>query len=316
MTQEDALILVETSTSASVLLGVDPRKTYRDLAKLIHPDHVSKSLKSRADAAFAKLQAFYEGSQGKPNRVKFAEWEVTPFAKGSLCDLYSDNVTVLKIVRSQDDNDLMEAEAQSLGILQADKRSNKYKHYVPVIQKSFRASDRCTNVINHVAGYYSLADIKALYWNGIDFRHIVWMINRLLTTLGFVHNNGLVHGAILPEHLLYHPTTHGLVLIDWCYSVKINQPVTAIVSDYALRYPQEVLKKRFACPGTDIYMASWIVDYADHIPDRFKPLLTWMRAEGPLSRPQDAWELLDRWKKLAVEEFGDPQYLKLEIPKF
>ena len=36
---------------------------------------------------------------------------------------------------------------------------------------------------------------------------------------GEAHINGVIHGAVLPEHLLIHPEFHGLVLIDWTCAV-------------------------------------------------------------------------------------------------
>ena len=54
----------------------------------------------------------------------------------------------------------------------------------------------------------------------INSRHLVWIFNRLLTVLGFVHGLGVTHGAVLPEHILIRKRDHALMLIDWSYAVK------------------------------------------------------------------------------------------------
>jgi hypothetical protein len=57
---------------------------------------------------------------------------------------------------------------------------------------------------------------------------------------------GLVHGAVLPEHVLIQPDEHGLVLIDWCYSVPLtpSTPLRAPVTARAGLYPPEVAARR------------------------------------------------------------------------
>jgi aminoglycoside phosphotransferase (APT) family kinase protein len=50
----------------------------------------------------------------------------------------------------------------------------------------------------------------------VDPRDATWMWRRLLVGLGWVHRAGVVHGAIVEDHVLIHPGEHGLV--DWCYS--------------------------------------------------------------------------------------------------
>ena len=67
----------------------------------------------------------------------------------------------------------------------------------------------------------NLGDIAS---GGVDPRDAAWMWRRLLVALGFAHRAGVLHGAVLPEHVLIHPGEHGLVLVDWCYSVPGCHP--------------------------------------------------------------------------------------------
>ena len=63
---------------------------------------------------------------------------------------------------------------------------------------------------------YSLEEVRAAYPAGIDARDMAWMWRRLLTVLGFVHEQRLVHGCVTPDHVLIEPREHKLVLIGWC----------------------------------------------------------------------------------------------------
>lgn len=323
---ETALFLIETTAPAK-LFGADPQKAYRDLAKLIHPDRVELRLNKRAKDAFAKLSQMYAALNGKAAAHAeqiVGKWIVgAPLAKGDLADLYharsvtdETRVGVLKLARSPKDSDLMEQEYVSLGILHKHTGGDNFKRYLPKALDRFDASRRRANVLTVAVGARSLADIIALRPN-LDFRHVVWMVNRTLNVLGFAHECGIVHGAVLPEHLLFGPADHSLVLVDWCYSVSAEsrKHIPAIVKAHANLYPVEVARRVAAHPAVDIYMLfATIKATGVAIPKRFKSIFDWALAASPRSRPIDAWELQARWADLAKEEFGPPQFIQLDIP--
>jgi len=325
MTAKQAASLIEKAVSPTVVLGTDPEKNYKALAFLVHPDRATAALgKDRAEKAFAKLSTLYASLNGKTvsNAVILGDWIVEgAFAKGDICDLYrvthkdGRQKAILKIARSAVDNDLLTTEAATLGALQADKLADTFKVYVPRLLNNFVASGRQANVVPLADGYYSLADIKGIYSGGVDFRHCIWFMNRLLSALGFAHRNGICHGAVLPEHLLYHPEGHGLVLVDWCYSVKPGETIKARVKNREGYYPPEVGRKSPALASTDIYMAASAIMSAavKPLPRRFMALFDHCLAQSPKARPQDAWELQDRWQELSREEYGKPKYLKLDL---
>lgn len=75
---------------------------------------------------------------------------------------------------------------------------------------------RSALLLRHPAGFWgSLAAVRRLNPQGIDPRHGVWLWRRMLEVLAFVHDNGRVHGAVMPEHALVHPRDHGVLLIGW-----------------------------------------------------------------------------------------------------
>jgi hypothetical protein len=135
--------------------------------------------------------------------------------------------------------------------------------------------------------------------------------------LGFAHRNGVIHGAVLPQHLLYRPDDHGLQLVDWtCSCQDDTQRVPYAVTRYKDLYPVEVLfAEGTAYPATDIYMAFASMRWAaDSIPYRFRALFDWCLVESWKSRPGDPWAVQDKWVKLAEEEFGKPKFVPLEVP--
>ena len=325
MTTQQAFKKIVEAKTAAALFGDDKNAMFKRLAKLVHPDMVDGKMKARAHEAFTKLNRLYAEANGKAEPfsiMKIGSWIVKgSLAKGEIADLYGavsekDDEAVFKIARAAKDNDLMEAEAESLKKLWKSATTDNFKKYLPQMFESFKASGRRVNVLMSAGKYHrSLVDILSQYPGGLDFRHIVWMMNRLLSVLGYIHEQGIVHGAILPEHLLYQTEDHGLMLVDWCYSVEQGKPIRAIVKAHKSYYPPEVLKKRGASPATDIYMAAKVMLLAaERVPIRFRALLEeWCLVESVRARPQDAWGLQERWETLAKEEYGSPKYVRLEM---
>jgi serine/threonine protein kinase len=152
-------------------------------------------------------------------------------AEGDLADVHSctlKNGTMmelaLKIGREVRDNDLLENEIAILQYLYPPgTKDEKFFRYLPKLHASGHLPDR-----RHVAvfplmeGYLPVSDILTAYPKGIDFRDMVWMYKRLLAGLGFAHAMGVVHGAVLPPHVLVHPTGHGAKIIDWSYALNFT----------------------------------------------------------------------------------------------
>jgi hypothetical protein len=65
---------------------------------------------------------------------------------------------------------------------------------------------------------FTFPEARAAYPGGVDPRATLWMWNRILDQLACLHDVGLAHNAIAPEHLLIHPRDHGVVLCGWSES--------------------------------------------------------------------------------------------------
>lgn len=330
MTLLDTIKLVEGAKIAGNLFGKESdaqQDKYRKLAKVLHPDLVTDGkLKKRAADAFAKLADLYAKLNGKTDPAKpvvIGKWVIgEPIAGGDICDLYTaaskDAEGVLKIARLPRDNDLVEQEGFALKFLHAYKDGGEnYLRYIPKVFDSFEASGRRANVLTPCVKQWSLADIVGMIPD-LDFRHCVWMLNRALSALGYVHRAGVIHGAVVPSHLVYGPANHSLSLVDWCYSVtrESKKHIPAVVKDWKQCYPAEVSRKLAPLPSTDLYMlfASFKSFDRISIPKKFGIVFDLCLAGSPNSRPGDAWEVQDRLKQIAEDVYGPPRFLELKIP--
>jgi serine/threonine protein kinase len=325
MTTVDAIALIEGAKSADSLFGTETDKRFKELVGLVHPDKADVKLKARAEKAFNRLVELRNGKNGKPlpGESIIGNWIVgAPVARGDICDVYcceqkDDHAVkgIFKIARSPRDTDLMEQERFILKYL-ADKKPANFSKYLPTVFDSLDASGRRANVLSPADGL-SLAEIGSLFGSSLDPKHAIWMLNRSLSILGFIHKHGVVHGGVLPTHLIFGPKTHGLMLVDWCYSVtaESEKHIPAVVKDYSGLYPLEVSRKKPGTPETDIYMLfAAMRSTLVQLPKRFHGLFDWCMAASPKARPSEAWEVQERLVALAKEEYGEPRYIELVIP--
>ncbi|MEU8136901.1 molecular chaperone DnaJ [Streptodolium elevatio] len=326
-------------------------RMYRVLARLLHPDTVPEGRKAAAQAVFTRLSELWLRYQQTITGVTGRQVVITTRkraysvggerARGDIATLYkvtyadADGAEVralLKMPRSVSDNDLMEREATALARI-AREGDRKYAAYVPGLVEAFRhrdvgsGSERRANVVERVRGFVSLTEVREAYPDGLDARDVAWMWRRLLVALGYAHRAGVVHGAVVPDHVLIHPQKHGLVLVDWCYATLLErgpderygaatEHVPAMLDRYADMYPPEVPGKQPPDQSTDVFMATQCMTYLLNA-EAPKPLLRFARGctlPAPARRPHDAWQLLRELDELLGRLYGPRRFRPFTMP--
>jgi hypothetical protein len=315
MTTDEAITLIEEATGPGVLFGADPAGAYRRFARLTHPD--AHPGDGRAAAAFAKLAALWHDHkrQRKNTHRRLV-------AAGDIAKLYEHEQGLLKIARDPGDNDLLEREATALTALRS-RGDKRYLAYVPTFAGSQLHHDpasgvrRRANLIGRLDGFVSLAEVRAACPDGLDPRDAAWMWRRLLVAIGFAHRAGVIHAAVVPEHVLIHPAGHGLVLVDWCYSVAGPAGrAAAMPGKYADWYPPEVHRREPVGPDLDIYLATKCLTklMGEQAPP---PLVAFARGcvrPNPRGRPQDAWRLLGELDDVLGRLYGARKFRPFTMP--
>jgi hypothetical protein len=322
------------------------KKVYRKLARVLHPDlYAGTPDEQKAEEAFTLLTDYYDQAKDaianhvygrKPHvviRTKRHEHEIGDLVeRGDICDLYEALIDgtgagVLKLAREPADVDLLRAEETALKRLFAADGDPMFYPFLPEFTESFVYQDgaarKQANVLERLDDWYSLEEVHRVYPKGLSPLHMVWIWRRLLWILGYVHERGLIHGAVWPCHIMIHPTEHGLKLVDWCYSVKKPDEgeftaIKAVVPAYKSWYPKEVLDKQTPTSGTDIFMAVRSMIYLmggdavigsmnDNVPKGIRAFLKGCSRPNQRFRPQEAWLLLPEFDEL-LERMGPPYW--------
>lgn len=327
-------------------------------------NNATKHLNHLWDMAQGKIQRGTYGTSSSAGTSTGATIEINTrrnmylvsdrIAIGDLCNVYhctirpkangADEINgVFKVARRSDDNDLVSNEARILRRLHTHANDMpEMRPYLPQLAENFTYRDsvspspRQANVLHYDPkikspnDLYSLKEVREHYHSGVEPADMAWMWRRVLVILGFAHKNYIIHGAILPTHILIEPDLHGLVLIDWAYAVH-NPPtsgerISAISSPYEAWYPEDVFKREQATPGLDIFMAArCMVDVLggdaansrlpDHMPTKMKKYFEWCMSPGARMRPQDAWQLLEEFDTLIESLWGPRQFRPFEMPR-
>lgn len=344
--------LSEEATSAEI------KAAYRTLARKFHPD--ANGGNPVAEEAFKSIKEAHEVLSDPDKRTRYdstgsadpiviqsrkAKYELERLAfSGDLADIYrgtnldtKEDVAV-KVVRDSANNDLIGNEWETLKTVRpTDAEDTKHNRYFPRPIESFRTDDgtsrRQINVLSWLDNWWPFNQVRDAFHGQLRMEHGVWMFNRILGALGYIHNEKkIIHGAVVPSHVLAYssgkeddPMNHGVKLVDWCYAVPMGKRIQAIVPEYEGFYPPEVLAKKPATTGTDIYMAAKCIIYVlggnprinqlpSHVPGYLSAFLQGCVLNNPDMRPDNAWVLHAELREHMRTHFGPRKYVRFDMP--
>lgn len=322
------------------------KRRYRELAAMVHPDH-NPGQAVEASRAFQALQVWYTQARQRLEQSTYGQHTyitaatalhdyvgTTPPLHGDLCDLFPCQVgsgpVLLKVARSGSNNDLLQAEAQVLHRIERELAGQRVRAHFPTLIEHFRLRDtegrkHHVNVLRAEAGYVSLEEVLRAYPNGIDAADAAWMFNRILTAIGVLHNLGIIHGAVLPGHILIRPDDHNGMLIDWCYSVPLGETIKAVSPPSVAEYPPEVSARRPATAATDTYMAAACMvrllggnpataTLPPRVPKAIGALLRACLLPSPSRRSGDAWQIFEDFQEILAGLYGPRKFRPFVIP--
>jgi hypothetical protein len=193
------------------------------------------------------ISEIFDGTLFNPNPVVEHKKIRTRYER--IMDREADQDTkpvLVKIAKQAYDNDLIERDVTVLGRLhpESPKEPSNFHKYYPTSYGGALVEGRQAHILEEIKGCVTLATVLKAYPNGIDYRDMAWMLKRALVGMWYAHKQGVIHGAILPPHMLLTLEDHGGRLIDWSYSTEVRVKVPAMLNAYEDYYPPEVPSSR------------------------------------------------------------------------
>lgn len=329
MTLESIESALATVTDARDFFEPDKDRALRDYRAILHPDRYpgEPDKAARADKARKKLEEMYDFLKKPIHSLKSPKrtygLRSIMLRNGDVSDVWLANTEteeelryLLKVSRVPEGAAILKAEATNLKKVLAAAGTSVYAELLPVLCESFPIRDgmqKMVNVFLREEGLYTLEQVKAKH-GAVDHRHVAWIFKRLVSVLGLAHRAGIVHGAVLPQHVLINPVTHKIVLVGWGQSVAIGGVVKYGSASHRDVYPVEIVNKHPVGPGTDICMAArcacWLTS---SMPNKMGQFFRSCMLGGLKMRPTDAWELHDQFDVCLREIYGKPRYVLLEM---
>ena len=210
---------------------------------------------------------------------------------------------VLKVADGLAANSRIEREMRVISVLHTQKVP-QWRH-LPFVLDRFQAAGKKGLVFRKMHGF-SLREVRehSEHYRGVDQRHVVWMLDRMLSALGYVHSMGVVYGGITPDHVMIQPKNHNLFFAGGWAGAAHNPALSKerVEDPSEVFSAPEVIARGEIGPWSDIYslgkLAIWLLGgnpVTEEIPSSVeKPIQEFLRdllVQGPESRPSDAWEL-------------------------
>lgn len=305
------------------------RINYRRLARQSHPDmYTGIKDKEKAQKAFVHLTTLWE-SHEKPKVAQKSQIITKKHSYELVDKIHEDDVFMaykatydsgfedceLWIIRNPADNDLGQVAGSSLKKLNKEV-PDRFRAFFPEFVEMFKyrqgGNDRAVVAQKIPEGFYSIAEVKKAYPQGIHGRDVAWMFKRMLVAIGNTHDTGLVHGGISDDAILIHPEMHGLMLRNWQYSVETDNPLTAIDATCRNSYPMSVFDKEPQDYRLDVSMAAKI---AKSLLSSDAPRQLGIFFAGCMvsSLPHPA-DLLTEFDELLVRIYGSPKFHVFTMP--
>lgn len=260
------------------------------------------------------------------------ELPVDPTWTGDFSALYrartlsSHQAVILKIAATPKDNSLLEREARLLARFTGPKAKASLQaisRFVPHLLDTFlvageRGQRLRVNVTLDRPNVLSLTDIRRTFPDGLDPRDAAWIWRRVLGQTLAASMAGVVHGAIVPDHVLVEPITHEPVHLGWLHALdrSVGTPrITSIMTRWRDFYPPEVFNKHPVDHRSDLYMAGQTMIYLvggdvhrktlpSGFPDRVGRCILRCVHDIPARRPSDGRVVLDDFTRVIRETWG------------
>jgi hypothetical protein len=169
----------------------------------------------------------------------------------------------------------------------------RVEHGVARLGMNGRDGERRVAVMRWRSGFvHTWDDVRAAHPSGVTPETSVWMWKRVLELLGWVHRNGIAHGAVTLPHLVLHARDHGVVLVGWS-EARAGSPEGDLAA--SARAVIQVLGDVSRAPAP---LARLLDDHA-----RLAP-----------GHETDAWTLKDKLDAVARQAFGPPRFVPFAMP--
>lgn len=311
------------------------KKKYIEAIKICHPDKLTKEKEAIGHTASSLLNTFYDkalkeindktyNTLKKDNYIrkkpifelnindkdyKFYE-HISCLDTANLYYGLSNNKGIYLKIANEVDNDLLQNEYELVSRLN--------HHSIPTPLEIIRINGLISIIYDDFGGI-NLEEFKEEY-GFINEEHIGWVLERLLSSVGYIHSNNIVNGNIKPSNVYINPDNHNITLIDNSLSIENANDFD---SKYKIKNdiytPTNINKNSKVLPYVDIYAVGKIAinllggdinsnKLPKYINPEFEKFIQNLVTKGE----NDAYKLWDEIISIRNNTYGSKRFSKLE----
>jgi hypothetical protein len=284
------------------------------------------------DSTFMQGEFLESSQDGAEMRSKKGAYKLssTIFRSGDFSAIYRGKTiegtprpVIVKVAAEPTLNAWLEKEVTLLAELRdAKKGSDIYglKSYVPELIDTFLAKDGKNRhfrvvVTNSIPDLVSVTDIIDAYPDGLDPKDAAWVSRRIIAQTVAARMLGVVHSAMVPDHILVDPYKHEPLHIGWTHAVKKSERITHVIDRWRNFYPPEIFDKKIPDHRTDIYMAGKTIirlhggdekanTFPSAVPDEIARVILRAVESSPSRRFGDGMQFLDEYTRVVRKLWG------------
>ena len=339
------------------------RSKFNKLALIAHPDHAPPDGKAIAENAFMLLKDFRDRAekalQNGTYTLTFSAAGTTPattaksgveiiessratyrveskpYRTGDFSSLFRarvvgvDTAVLLKVAREPRSNPLLEKEATLIDRFR--KKGSGVMAFLPEITDSFYISgEKGTRyrvaVMPDRPNCLSLAHIRERLGQPFDPLHTGWIMRRVVAQAVAARMIGVVHAAIVPDHVLVDCISRDPCHIGWAHATDraTDERIRTVINRWRDWYPPEVFEKRVPGHRTDLYMVGktliWLLNgdvkknsIPDSIPKEIRSLILSCVVDDYKRRPESGRKFMNELTRVIRDAWGRT-YQPLVLP--
>ena len=279
-----------------------------------------------------------------PSWVSIGEnhWAIDKcIGQGDISDVYAGQrarwpteLVIVKVLRDRQNTALFDNEWKSLQVLHNSDApgADTFTTFIPQPiacgdTTSGSHAGKRVNIFRWATGFYHTFDeVLLAYPHGIPPRASIWVWRRILEVLSFLHSSGMVHGAVLPTHLLVQENEHGVRLVGYSAAGRFGEKLQTISPRFESFYPQTTRSLLTLTAQLDITMSARCMvallggnpkdgSLPATVPERLAGIVKRIALANPTSSVNaDAWAIREELGEIATEIFGSPQFIPIVMP--
>lgn len=291
------------------------------------------------DEANTKIRCCKYGVEGETSPIRAAKPEYTFSVGGIGYKLYPDATEYDGFLAYDADRQVTDRKSEKIILLAANSVDDNpelenmarvldnvsHKSLPVLLDKFLLDDDRTCLVLQEIKDAYDLCTVREKFPDGLPQEHTVWILDRLLSVVGFMHTKLVVHAGISPETVLITPYNHNAIPFDLTDAIMDANLEHAVYSSQHAYSAPEVGPDASPHPAADMYSIGLTMLYLlggdiktklfpSGIDPKIKNFLEGFLLDDPHRRTDDAWKAHGKLKKIRTEVFGAPnQFLKLKL---